>query len=201
MVPVAWRSADILGDAMNNNQSKKIAILMALSCLFAMASFETVEARAACSEGRTASGKCIKPVMAAVQRKIMVAFTQPKISQSSKLISAVAAPAQIMASVQNVTVAQTSASTFEKLRGPSSYEAQPHYNTTLIPDVYSLNGIYLTQAQFAEIQTLFISYFNNPSSLTPAQINQIGPYFPDCNKFVNTSTYAGVNFSNVLRRT
>jgi type II secretory pathway component PulJ len=71
---------------MKNNLSKKIVILMALSCLLGMASFDSAQAKVTCSEGRTASGKRIKPVMAAVQRKIMVAFTQPKISQSSKLI-------------------------------------------------------------------------------------------------------------------
>ena len=111
------------------------------------------EAKAACSEGRTTSGKCVKPFMAAAQRKIMVAFTQPKISQSSKLISSVAAPVQIAAAVQNVSVAQSSASTFEALRGPTSYQAQVHYNTTSIPESLLAASAYLTPAEFATIQT------------------------------------------------
>ena len=65
-----------------------------------------------CLEGRTSSGKCIKPFVAAFLRKNMIAFTQPNISKSSKLISTIAAPAQIIAALQNLSVAQSSYSTF-----------------------------------------------------------------------------------------
>ena len=124
---------------------------------------QQVQASAACSEGRTSSGTCIKPAMAAAQRKIMVAFTQPNISQSSKLISSVAAPAQIAASVQNVTVAQASASTFENLRGPSSYEAQTNYSTTVAPNALSQSQ-YLSLAEFQGFQSTLRNYVTTHNS-------------------------------------
>ena len=124
---------------------------------------QQVQASAACSEGRTSSGTCIKPAMAAAQRKIMVAFTQPNISQSSKLISSVAAPAQIAASVQNVTVAQASASTFENLRGPSSYEAQTNYSTTVAPNALSQSQ-YLSQSEFQGFQSTLRNYVTTHNS-------------------------------------
>ena len=187
---------------MKKTYSLQFILWIAVSCLFAVVSFEKAEAKAACAEGRTASGKCIRPVMAAVQRKIMVAFTQPKISQSSKLISAVAAPAQIVASIQNVTIAQTSASTFENLRGPSSYEAQTHYNTTSVPDVYSLNGIYLTQAEFASIQTEILNYFNSHYSSTLSARASSYLMSSYCTQFftISAGVGSGLAFSNVPKK-
>ena len=143
------------------NLTSMASIIIAL--VMTMAWIEGADAKAACSEGRTSSGACIKPVMAAAQRKIMVAFTQPKISQSSKLISSVAAPAQIAASVQNVTVAQASASTFENLRGPASYEAQTNYGTTMPPSFLSTTQ-YLSPAEFKNFQDLLADYYLNHNS-------------------------------------
>ena len=116
-----------------------------------------------CSEGRTSSGKCVQPFTAAAQRKIMVAFTQPNISQSSKLISSVAAPAQIIASVQNLSAAQSSASTFENLRGPASYEAQTNYSTNIAPSSLSQSQ-YLTPSEFQSFQSVLRDYYTHHSS-------------------------------------
>lgn len=124
---------------------------------------DNAAAKAGCSEGRTSSGQCIKPVMAAAQRKIMVAFTQPKISQSSKLISTVAAPEQIMASAQNINSAQTSASTFENLRGPSSYEAQTNYSTNVAPNSLSQSQ-YLSLSEFQSFQSTLRNYVSTHNS-------------------------------------
>ena len=141
----------------------KFVVLGFLALVGGLYSADNALAKAGCSEGRTSSGQCIKPVMAAAQRKIMVAFTQPKISQSSKLISTVAAPAQIMASAQNISAAQASASTFENLRGPSSYEAQTNYSTDVAPNSLSQSQ-YLSQAEFESFKATLRNYVSTHNS-------------------------------------
>ena len=142
---------------MRSAKYNKLASACLIVASLSLLTSQQVNAKSACSEGRTSSGACIKPVMAAAQRKIMVAFTQPKISQSSKLISSVAAPAQIAASVQNMAVAQASATTFENLRGPSSYEAQINYSTTVAPNALSQSQ-YLSQSEFQSFQSTLRNY-------------------------------------------
>ena len=141
----------------------KLGFIGVLAVICGLYSTDNAAAKAGCSEGRTSSGQCIKPVMAAAQRKIMVAFTQPKISQSSKLISTVAAPAQIMASAQNINSAQTSASTFENLRGPSSYEAQINYSTDVAPNSLSQSQ-YLSLSEFQSFQSILRNYVSTHNS-------------------------------------
>ena len=163
MVHVLGRSTDLLGDVMKIANISKHGLIGLLALVGGLYTADLATAKAGCSEGRTSSGQCIKPVMAAAQRKIMVAFTQPKISQSSKLISTVAAPAQIMASAQNINAAQASASTFENLRGPSSYEAQINYSTDVAPNSLSQSQ-YLSLSEFQSFQATLRNYVSTHNS-------------------------------------
>lgn len=185
---------------MKTAKISKLGYIGLLALVGGLYTADPATAKAGCSEGRTSSGQCIKPVMAAAQRKIMVAFTQPKISQSSKLISTVAAPAQIMASAQNINAAQASASTFENLRGPSSYEAQANYGTNIAPSFLSTTQ-YLSQAEFKNFQDLLADYyFNHNTSLYQFVVTHLKDPATNVSYFVsvdNAHTYgqAGATYT------
>ena len=53
---------------MKKTNSLQFILWIAVSCLIAVVSFEKAEAKAACAEGRTASGKCIRPVTAIAKK-------------------------------------------------------------------------------------------------------------------------------------
>ena len=113
MVLVLGRSSNLIGHMMKLFKSALFRLFLILFGVILAVQMPTrAFAKDNCLEGRTSSGKCIKPFVAAFLRKNMIAFTQPNISKSSKLISTIAAPAQIIAALQNLSVAQSSYSTF-----------------------------------------------------------------------------------------
>jgi hypothetical protein len=56
--------------------------LMASVCLFAFLPSSAV-AQQVCTEGKTASGVCVDPLLAATMRQIGIIFSQPKISRTA----------------------------------------------------------------------------------------------------------------------
>jgi hypothetical protein len=56
--------------------------LMASVCLLALSPAVAV-AQQKCTEGKTASGACVNPLLAATMRQIGIIFSQPKISQTA----------------------------------------------------------------------------------------------------------------------
>jgi hypothetical protein len=57
------------------------SLLAALSCFLHFPSAANAEVK--CPEGRTATGDCVNPALAAAMRQTAIVFSQPKISQTA----------------------------------------------------------------------------------------------------------------------
>jgi hypothetical protein len=58
-----------------------MSLLTAVSCLLLLPT--TANAQVKCPEGKTASGDCVNPGLAAAMRQTAIIFSQPKISQTA----------------------------------------------------------------------------------------------------------------------